>query len=76
VCEKPRIPDSRPLAPLKWRGPTREQSRADAYALGAIGFFLVTGREVFTGRSVIEVCGKHLNAAPQSPSEVNVEGRR
>jgi serine/threonine-protein kinase len=40
------------------------------YALGAVGFFLVTGREVFAGGSVIEVCSKHLSTAPESPSAV------
>jgi serine/threonine protein kinase len=40
------------------------------YALGAIGYFLLTGREVFTGRSLVEVCSKHLSESPEPPSAV------
>jgi len=43
---------------------------SDVYALGGVAFFLVTGRHVFTGRSVVEVCAQHLNAPAPRPSEV------
>ena len=46
---------------------------SDVYALGAIGFLLVTGREVFPGPSTIDVCSKHLHTAPDSPSAVRGE---
>ncbi len=58
------------LAPEAISSPHDVGPPSDVYALGAIGFFLVTGREVFNGQSVIEVCSKHLNAAPESPSAV------
>jgi hypothetical protein len=58
------------LAPEAISSPDDVGPPSDVYALGAIGFFLVTGREVFTGQSVIEVCSKHLNTAPESPSAV------
>jgi serine/threonine-protein kinase len=58
------------LAPEAISNPDDVGAASDVYALGAIGFFLVTGREVFTGQSVIEVCSKHLNTAPESPSAV------
>jgi serine/threonine-protein kinase len=58
------------LAPEAISNPEQVGAPSDVYALGAIGFFLVTGREVFTGQSVIEVCSKHLNTAPESPSTV------
>ena len=44
---------------------------ADVYALGAVGFFLLTGREVFEAKSVIEICSKHLNEAPVCPSTLS-----
>jgi serine/threonine-protein kinase len=58
------------LAPEAIATPDDVGPASDVYALGAIGFFLVTGREVFTGQSVIEVCSKHLHRAPESPSAV------
>ncbi len=58
------------LAPEAISQPDEVGPPSDIYALGAIGFFLVTGREVFTGRTAIEVCSNHLNSAPESPSEV------
>jgi serine/threonine-protein kinase len=42
---------------------------SDLYALGALGFFLVTGRPPFQG-SLIEVCGHHLHTPPPRPSHV------
>ena len=43
--------------------------RSDLYALGAVGYLLVTGRPVFEGRTVVEVCGHHLHTPPMPPSE-------
>lgn len=43
-------------------------ARTDLYALGAVGYWLVTGTHVFTGRSVVEVCAQHLHSVPDSPS--------
>ena len=58
------------LAPEAISNPDEVGAPSDVYALGALGFFLLTGREVFTGHSVVEVCSKHLHAAPESPSAV------
>jgi hypothetical protein len=41
---------------------------ADVYAVGAVGYFLLTGTPVFTGDSVVEICMKHVKATPESPS--------
>ena len=43
--------------------------RSDLYALGAVGYFLVTGSDVFRGRNYVEVCGHHLHTRPDPPSE-------
>jgi serine/threonine-protein kinase len=43
--------------------------RADLYALGCVAYFLVTGKTVFEGASIIEVCAQHLSATPIPPSE-------
>ena len=44
-------------------------SRADLYSLGAVAYFLLTGRTVFEGPSLVEVCAQHLTRPPVPPSE-------
>ncbi len=58
------------LAPEAITDPDRVGAPSDVYALGAVGFFLLTGRDVFEGRTVIEVCSRHLNDTPEPPSDV------
>jgi serine/threonine protein kinase len=57
------------MAPESILSPDRVDARADLYALGALGYFLLTGQPVFAGRSVIEICGRHLTATPVAPSK-------
>jgi eukaryotic-like serine/threonine-protein kinase len=42
----------------------------DLYAIGAVTYFLVTGREVFLGRTTMEVCTHHVRTPPEAPSRV------
>jgi eukaryotic-like serine/threonine-protein kinase len=58
------------MAPESLRGDARVDGRADLYALGAVGCFLLTGRPVFEATSVLEVCALHLNNPPRAPSLV------
>jgi eukaryotic-like serine/threonine-protein kinase len=57
------------LAPEAIRDPRRVDGRTDLYALGAVGYFLVTGTHVFTAQTVVEMCSHHLHTPPQPPSE-------
>jgi len=57
------------LAPESILDPTTVDARVDLYALGAVAYFLLTGRPVFEGRSVLEICGHHLHTVPERPSE-------
>jgi serine/threonine protein kinase len=57
------------MPPEALTSPESQDARSDLYALGAVGYFLLTGQHVFEGRSVIEVCGHHMHAAPVPPSE-------
>jgi serine/threonine-protein kinase len=43
--------------------------RADLYALGCVAYFLITGRTVFEGASVVEVCAQHLSTVPLPASQ-------
>ena len=42
--------------------------RTDLYALGCVGYYLLTGCLVFEGETPMQVIVKHLQAAPVPPS--------
>jgi eukaryotic-like serine/threonine-protein kinase len=43
--------------------------RADLYALGCVGYFLLTGRLVFDATSGFQMIAKHIEEAPVAPSQ-------
>jgi serine/threonine-protein kinase len=57
------------LAPETITDPTMVDHRVDLYALGAVGYCLLTGAPPFQGRTTVEVCGHHLHSTPVAPSE-------
>ena len=57
------------LAPEAIRSAQGVGVPSDIYAVGALGYFLLTGQPVFSGESVVEVCGHHLHTTPTPPSE-------
>ncbi len=56
------------MAPEAIRAPDSVDARSDIYALGAVGYYLVTGSHVFRGSNVLEVCGHHMHTEPVPPS--------
>jgi len=56
------------MAPEALTAPERVGPRTDLYGLGAVGYYLLTGSPVFTGKTV-EVLGHHLHTRPARPSE-------
>lgn len=56
------------LSPEAITAPDRVDGRSDLYALGAVGYFLLSGRHPFEGATVVEVCAHHLHTAPEPPS--------
>jgi serine/threonine-protein kinase len=57
------------MAPEAIQSPADVDARTDLYALGCVGYFLLTGTDVFPGASVTDVCGQHLSDSPEPPSE-------
>lgn len=43
--------------------------RSDIYAVGALGYYLLTGRNVFDGESAFEVLQKHVSSTPETPRQ-------
>jgi serine/threonine-protein kinase len=56
------------LSPESISAPDKVDGRSDLYALGAVGYFLLTGTNVFEAPTVIEVCSHHLHTPPEPPS--------
>ena len=56
------------MAPESLTAPDEVDGRADLYALGCVSYYLLTGTHVFSGESIVEVCGHHLHTMPESPS--------
>jgi len=52
------------MSPEAIRSPERVDARSDLYALGAVAYYLLLGRHVFEGESVIDICAKHLHDEP------------
>ncbi len=56
------------MAPEAIQSPQDIDARTDLYAVGAVGYYLLTGRHVFSGGSLAEVCSHHLHTQPVAPS--------
>jgi serine/threonine protein kinase len=57
------------LSPEAITAPDRVDGRSDLYALGAVGYYMLTGQHVFSGATLVEVCSHHLHTKPVPPSE-------
>jgi serine/threonine protein kinase len=56
------------LSPEAIERPEKLGPRSDLYALGAVAYFLLTGKTVVEGGNVMEVCQRQLNELPVPPS--------
>jgi serine/threonine-protein kinase len=48
---------------------TTVDGRADLYALGCVAYYILTGRQVFEGDTVMQVFAQHLQAVPTPLSQ-------
>ena len=53
------------VAPETITNPRDVSPAADLYALGAVGYFLLSGRRLFEGHNAIELCMKHVTEEPK-----------
>jgi serine/threonine-protein kinase len=58
------------LSPEAIQDPQGIDPRTDLYALGAVGYYLLAGRHVFDGKTIMEVCLQHMQMKPVSLVEV------
>jgi serine/threonine protein kinase len=57
------------MSPEAIQLPSSVDSRSDLYAVGAVGYFLLTGQPVFEAASIVDLCQMHVAAPPTPPSE-------
>jgi serine/threonine protein kinase len=57
------------LSPEALLAPHTMDGRSDLYAVGAVGYYLLTGTPPFSGRNLLDVCAQHLHTQPVPPSQ-------
>jgi hypothetical protein len=57
------------LSPEGVQAPERVDHRSDLYAVGAVGYFLVTGKSLFEGQSAVDICMHQVHTVPDLPSK-------
>jgi serine/threonine protein kinase len=57
------------MAPEAIEQPEAVTAAADIYAIGAVGYFLLTATPVFKGKTAMDVCMKHLKTTPEPVSD-------
>ncbi len=56
------------LSPEAITAPDAVDGRTDIYALGAVAYFLLAGRNVFDGETLVELLSRHMLQEPLAPS--------
>jgi eukaryotic-like serine/threonine-protein kinase len=57
------------MSPEAIQTPESVDARSDLYAVGAVGYYLLTGKTVFDARTLGELCQQHISAQPMAPSQ-------
>jgi serine/threonine protein kinase len=57
------------MSPEAIQTPELVDARSDLYAVGAIGYFLITGQPVFNATSLVDLCQQHVSVIPEAPAQ-------
>ena len=57
------------ISPEGIEKPDEVDARSDLYAVGAVGYFLLTGKALFDTASIAQICMQQVHQMPASPSE-------
>lgn len=57
------------MSPESIQTPDLVDPRSDIYAVGAVGYFLLTGKPVFQASSLAQLCQQHIAELPATPSQ-------
>ena len=57
------------MSPEAIQTPDSVDNRSDLYAVGAVGYYLLTGKPVFDAENLVELCQMHVSKSPMPPSE-------
>jgi serine/threonine protein kinase len=57
------------MSPEAIQMPNSVDARSDIYAVGAAGYFLLTGQPVFQSENVMDLCQQHISGVPIPPSQ-------
>jgi len=58
------------MAPEAMTDPSNIGPAVDLYAVGAVGYFLLTGQPMFKGKTAVDVCIQHVTKPVTPPSQV------
>ncbi|MBC7820670.1 MAG: serine/threonine protein kinase [Planctomycetaceae bacterium] len=57
------------MSPEAFKSPDKVDARSDLYAVGAVGYFLLTGTPLFFGDSVLDILNHQVKTAPDPISQ-------
>ncbi len=56
------------MSPEAIQSPNSVDPRSDLYAVGAVGYYLLTGKAIFDAQNIVELCQRHVSDIPVVPS--------
>lgn len=57
------------MSPEAYKSPDAVDARSDLYAVGAVGYFLLTGTPLFIGANILEILNQQVHTVPEPISQ-------